>query len=92
MEICVEFYGIARRWAGVQSVRLQMPGERTTLGDLFHRLADFIADFGDESICRDGSLHPTLSANLDGSRFVSDPATPIRDGQCVLILSADAGG
>ena len=40
----------------------------------------------------DGRLHESLTANLDGLRFVSDPATMVRDGQSLLILSADAGG
>jgi molybdopterin converting factor small subunit len=35
---------------------------------------------------------PSLTMNLDGQRFVKDLATPVRDGQSVLILSADAGG
>ena len=42
-------------------------------------------------LLNDGLLHPTL-VNLDGERFISDPDTLIHDGQCVLILSADAGG
>ena len=37
-------------------------------------------------------LHPSLAANLNGDRFISDPATPLRDDDRVLILSADAGG
>ena len=37
-------------------------------------------------------LHPSLVANLNGDRFVSDPSTPLNQNDCVLILSADAGG
>ena len=37
-------------------------------------------------------LHPSLAANLNGDRFISDPETPLGDDDCVLILSADAGG
>ena len=40
----------------------------------------------------DDRLHPAFVANLNGDRFVSDPATPLGDDDCVLILSADAGG
>jgi hypothetical protein len=39
-----------------------------------------------------GRLHPSLSANLDGETFVTDPAAVVRRGQSLLILSADAGG
>ena len=48
-----------------------------TLGQLLERLA---ADI------------PALAANLNGDRFVSDPQTPLDQHDCVLILSADAGG
>jgi hypothetical protein len=37
-------------------------------------------------------LHPALAANLNGDRFVRDPHTPLADNDCLLILSADAGG
>jgi molybdopterin converting factor small subunit len=37
-------------------------------------------------------LHPSLVANLNGDRFISDPATPLGDSDRVLILSADVGG
>jgi molybdopterin converting factor small subunit len=37
-------------------------------------------------------LHPSLAASLNGDRFISDPETPLSDEDCVLILSADAGG
>jgi molybdopterin converting factor small subunit len=37
-------------------------------------------------------LHPSLAANLNGDRFIRDPATPLGDDDRVLILSADAGG
>jgi hypothetical protein len=92
MAVCVEFYGLARRWAGVPKVRLEFAGCATTLGDVFCHLSEAIEGRGLDVVCNAGRLHPTLSANLDGTRFVSDPATPICDGQCLLILSADAGG
>jgi molybdopterin converting factor small subunit len=37
-------------------------------------------------------LQPFVIANLNGDRFVSDPRTPLTEGDSVLILSADAGG
>jgi hypothetical protein len=47
--------------------------------------------FGRECLI-EGRLHPTLVANLGGERFVTEPETVVRDGQSLLILSADAGG
>jgi len=37
-------------------------------------------------------LHPSLAANLNGNRFISDPETPLAADDRVLILSSDAGG
>jgi hypothetical protein len=45
-----------------------------------------------ESTLGVAQLEAGYRINLDGQRFVTDPQTPISGGQCVLILSADAGG
>ena len=66
------------------------PGENR-LGDVLAHLTAELPALG-LGLVSVGSLHESLAVNLDGLRFVSDPATPIRDGQCLLILSADAGG
>lgn len=92
MAIRVEFYGIARQWAGVAKICLEMPVAQTTLGSLIDRVGQTIIHSGETPIASRGVLHESLRANLDGDRFISDPDTPIRDGQCLLILSADAGG
>jgi molybdopterin converting factor small subunit len=92
MAIRVEFYGIARQWAGIANLCLDMPVAHTTLGKLIDRVGHAVPNLGDSQIARQGVLHESLVANLDGDRFISDPDTPIRDGQCLLILSADAGG
>lgn len=91
MLLRVEFYGIARQRAGVPHVELELPGRWTTLAGILQRLADELPDFSRECLAS-GHLHPTLSANLAGQRFISDPATVIESGQALLILSADAGG
>jgi sulfur-carrier protein len=91
MTIRVEFFGIARQRAGVGEVRLDLRSADARLGDVLGDLAGRLPEFGRELLVG-GRLHESLAANLDGSRFVSDPATPIRDGQSLLILSADAGG
>ena len=51
----------------------------------FPRLAE-------ECFGEDGGLKPGTLANLNGRRFVSDPATRLDPGDALLILSADAGG
>ena len=61
-----------------------------TLGQLLVALAARFPSLG-ELITAD-RLHPSFVANLNGDRFVSDPRTPLSEDDCVLILSADAGG
>ena len=82
----VELLGVPRERAGVAELELQAD----TLGQLLTALADICPRLGD--LVLDGRLQPSVVANLNGERFVSDPQTPLRDGDAVLILSADAGG
>jgi molybdopterin converting factor small subunit len=91
MLLRVELYGIARQRAGVPHIELELPGSKTTLAEALRRIADELPEFGRECLSG-GTLQPTLSANLAGERFVSEPATVIESGQTLLILSADAGG
>src|SRR5262245_4415477 len=91
MAIRVEFYGIARQRAGISELSLAMPAEQVPLSELLQQIAAAAPDLGSELLAG-GKLHKSITANLDGTRFISDPATAICDGQSLLILSADAGG
>ena len=82
----VELLGVPRERAGVAEVELQAD----TLGQLLLALAVRFPSLG-ELITTD-RLPPSVVANLNGDRFVSDPRTQLVDSDCVLILSADAGG
>jgi molybdopterin converting factor small subunit len=82
----VEFLGISRDRAGIAELDV----EADTLGRLLGTLAARMPGLA-ELIVVD-RLHPSMAASLNGDRFISDPATPLRDEDCVLILSADAGG
>ena len=82
----VELLGVPRERAGVAELELQAE----TLGQLLVALAVRCPALG-ELITAD-RLQPFVVANLNGDRFVSDPRTPLREGDSVLILSADAGG
>jgi molybdopterin converting factor small subunit len=86
----VEFFGVARARVGLSE--LEMNAE--TLGQLLTTLAVQIPSFGKFiDTDRQGSrLHPAFVASLNGDRFVSDPRTPLAENDCVIILSADAGG
>ena len=82
----VEFLGLPRQRAGISELEVHAD----TLGQLFSMLAAQIPSLG-ELIVVD-RLRPAFIANLNGDRFVSDPWTPLGEDDCVLILSADAGG
>jgi molybdopterin converting factor small subunit len=82
----VEFLGIPRERAGISGVEVEAETLGQLLGTLAHRfptLAELITE---------GALHPSMAANLNGDKFVRDPATPLAESDYVLILSADVGG
>ncbi|HEY2842382.1 MAG TPA: hypothetical protein VGJ09_01985 [Bryobacteraceae bacterium] len=82
----VEFLGVPRQRAGVSELDIQAD----TLGQLLGTLVAQIPSLG-ELVCVD-RLQSSFVANLNGNQFVSDPGTPLEEHDCVLILSADAGG
>jgi molybdopterin converting factor small subunit len=87
MSVSVELFGIPRQRAGV--ARAEAHGTR--LGDVLAELVRRFPALGDDCIA-DDRLKEGYLANLNGQRFVSDPATPLAPGDALLILSADAGG
>jgi molybdopterin converting factor small subunit len=82
----VEFFGVPRERAGVSELEVHAD----TLGQLLGTLAERMPSLS--AIIQRDRLHPAFVANLNGDRFVTDPATPLGADDCVLILSADAGG
>ena len=82
----VEFYGVSRQRAGVGTLEVRA----ATLGQLLTHLSSEVPALSDLIV--GDRLHPALAASLNGDRFVRDPHTPLDDGDCVLLLSADAGG
>jgi molybdopterin converting factor small subunit len=87
MTITVEFFGIPRARAGTAATTAQGRCLGEVLSDLAGRFPEFARD------CLDGNrLRPGFTANLRGERFVTDPQTPLAEGDTVLLLSVDAGG
>jgi molybdopterin converting factor small subunit len=82
----VEFLGVPRQRAGVSELEIQAD----TLGQLLGTLVERIPSLGE--LIEVDRLHSSFIANLNGDQFVSDPATRLGANDCVLILSADAGG
>ena len=82
----VEFLGVPRQRAGVAEMVL----EAATLGQLLALLSARVPSLAE--VIDGDRLHPSFAANLNGDEFISDPGTPLHQDDCVLILSADAGG
>ena len=82
----VEFLGIPRERAGIAELEL----DANTLGELLTTLERRFPALGDVVVA--GCLRSSFVANLNGDRFVTDPKTRLSSRDCVLILSADAGG
>lgn len=82
----VEFLGVSRERAGVAEIDIQAD----TLGRLLGSLAEQMPGLAE--LIEVDRLHPSLAANLNGDRFISDPRTPLGTDDRVLILSADVGG
>jgi molybdopterin converting factor small subunit len=91
MTLRVEFFGIARQRAGVARAEIVLAKNEATLGAVFAELTKVFPSLSGECIA-EGRLRSGFSANVGGERFVSDPATILTENDCLLILSADAGG
>lgn len=82
----IEFFGIPRERAGVPKLEVRA----NNLGELLATIASRIPTLAE--FITANRLNTTLLANLNGDHFISDPATPLADHDCVIFLSADAGG
>ena len=85
--ITVELYGIPRLRAGAGRVGV----DAATVAEAVAALAAAAPGLAG-SVLAGGRVLPDYLLSLNGDRFVSDPATPLADGDVLLLLSADAGG
>lgn len=96
----VEFLGVSRDRAGVDAIDVDADSLGRLLATLAARMpalaelivVDRVPPHDANAASRGPRLHPSLAANLNGDRFISDPATPLGDGDRLLILSSDVGG
>ena len=85
--IRVEFFGIPRQRAGVAEGEIEADSLRAACRELSRLFPEFAA------VCLNGdSLRPGFLASVNGQSFTTDPATPLKEGDSLLILSADLGG
>jgi molybdopterin converting factor small subunit len=85
--VTIELFGVPRLRAGRDALDVKA----ATLGDAFRALASGCPAL-EPAVVEDGKLKPFYTVALNGAVVPSDPATPLADGDVVLLLSADAGG
>jgi hypothetical protein len=85
--IAFEFYGVPRLRAGMK--RLQL--EASSLGQALRELGRACPTL-EGGVLRDGTIQEAYKLSLNGERFISDPETPLTEGDVLLLLSADVGG
>ena len=85
--ISVELFGVPRLRAGTARVTLEaatVGDALTSLGEMCHALRASVLD--------GRGVSPAYRLSLNGDRFIHDPETPLNDGDCLILLSADVGG
>ncbi len=85
--VVVEFYGVPRHRAGRAELELHA-GTLAQVLDEVVRACPRLADLRGP----DGRPARAYLVSLNGERFLSGADEPLRQGDRVLILSADAGG
>jgi molybdopterin converting factor small subunit len=85
--VTVEFFGIPRQRAGRKELRVAARTAREALA----AVEAAYPSVGE--LCRaDGRLAPHYLLSRDGERFITDLSEPLRAGEQLVLLSADAGG
>lgn len=92
VQCTVEFFGMARLITKTKSVALDLPQD-ATLSHLFSALAERMPVLVGRVISPEkNKLVSGCACNVNGLEFVRNQTARIRNGDKILILSADAGG
>jgi molybdopterin converting factor small subunit len=87
VEVTVEFYGILRQRAG----RPELTVTAQTVGDVLDAVEAACPGLAG-LVQSDGKLASHYLLSLDGREFAANEGHPLKQGQRLLLLSADAGG
>lgn len=92
VDCTVELFGVARMLTGMRDINLALrPG--ATIGDVFAALADKLPSLSGRVISADGTrLIDGYACNVNGLEFVRSADAPVKAGDNIAIMSADAGG
>lgn len=92
MTCTVELFGVARMVAGTREVVVSVPPDGT-VADIFAALATTVPALAGRVVRRTGDgLVEGYACNLNGLEFVRQTTAHVRDGDRIVLLSADAGG
>ena len=92
MTCTVELFGVARMVAGTREVIVSVPAE-ATVAEVFAVLSATVPALAGRVVRRTGDgLVEGYACNLNGLEFVRHPTMHVRDGDRIVLLSADAGG
>ncbi len=85
--VVIELYGVPRLRAGRDAV----PVEASSLGEALSALGACCPALA-PSVIDGGRLGPHYLVAVNGLQLTVDPATPLADGDVVVLMAADAGG
>ena len=84
----IELYGVPRLRAGTGRLTV----EASSVGEALGALGLACPALAGSVIRAEGGVHPAYRLNVNGETFVTDPATPLKSGDALLLLAADVGG
>ena len=87
MSVTIELYGVVRKRAGTDMVRV----DAGTVGGALAALEKACPALAG-SVVTSGSLGEHYRLSLNGRDFISDPERSLADGDRLILLSAEAGG
>lgn len=85
--VTIELYGVARLRAGRTEVEVEARSLAEALAALGAACPVLVP-----AVVAGERLAPSWMVALNGAQITADPATPLADGDRLVLVSADAGG
>ena len=95
MKVSVRIPAVLRELSGGQAVvEVELPGDESTVAEVFSRLAAEHSGVRDRALDEHGAirLHVNVFVNSESVKDAAGEATPLKDGDEVWILAAVSGG
>ncbi len=85
--VTFELYGVPRLRAGRETIAVEARSVGEALGALARACPAL-----DDTVVEGDSLRPWYLVAVNGVQLTSDARLPLRDGDVLVLMSADAGG